>query len=492
MPLLLSSTAGDLCDRLTLEVCSASLSLGAERYLFHIFRKHLEGDLQPYTCISDNCLTPHDLYPTRQAWERHLLEAHGSTDVWACLACPGYPEFEREQDFVDHTADSHKAIIPESQISALKSICKRTIPKDINLCPLCDYSSAGINQGSQTSLDHIAEHIHSFSLRSLPWGADTDEPSRAVLNHAARIVGTWLERPDISFQNQMPVLATASQYHYFNAHEYFGDDADRSHKTTCSKDTIASALQNEMTESWPYSQSTPLQDDSRLASDRTRPRLSEMIVNTIVQNIDGAAFVPSNVRDILGIQNIIQALFRSVGDDDQLTSVVRYVLVKPALKIFLLLICCNLERDISFFFSTGLCDDNLPLMGVKVDGRAGFQAVLGESTQWWPAPPSWSDLERAEFLSHQWVFTAPVFTRDCFIYRLDERCPFPFVDTLKSVEGAVSEMNIEVHDAHQRDKAKVTWDLSFQPNQFNLLTPRLSRMGRKCCFIESRFILRTA
>ncbi|KAJ5927878.1 hypothetical protein N7466_006834 [Penicillium verhagenii] len=130
--------------------------------------KHLMGDILPYTCILEDCPKPEIFHMTREAWLSHMKQEHGATEQWVCLACSQkgtYVSFTESAEFTAHIEQQHGKGIRPQQIPMLLSAWKRNVPLKIPTCPLCCFES----EDQSALLDHTAEHIHSFSLKSLPW-----------------------------------------------------------------------------------------------------------------------------------------------------------------------------------------------------------------------------------------------------------------------------------------------------------------------------------
>ncbi|EQB47944.1 hypothetical protein CGLO_12883 [Colletotrichum gloeosporioides Cg-14] len=145
-------------------------------------RKHLMADVCPYICILDDCPRPERLYVTRLEWARHIEKEHGQ--CWQCPACsgPGRPVviFPSIEVFREHLRHDHGGDINDEQHSTIVKDSARPAPRGIRRCPLCDFPD-GVEcpeyfvADSAGLLDHIAEHLHGFALRSLPWPRDGSE-----------------------------------------------------------------------------------------------------------------------------------------------------------------------------------------------------------------------------------------------------------------------------------------------------------------------------
>ena len=80
-------------------------------------------------------------------------------------------------------------------------------------------------------LEHVAEHIHSFALRSLPWAPDKNEDDRATIEHSFEKVEGWFAKchPGAeTFGYKLNSLAIGCQKDpaiYFHTHEYFAESS---------------------------------------------------------------------------------------------------------------------------------------------------------------------------------------------------------------------------------------------------------------------------
>ncbi|KAH0593708.1 hypothetical protein MHUMG1_08459 [Metarhizium humberi] len=130
------------------------------------WRKHLANDLCPYTCILENCPTPYHLFVTQQEWNDHVMSDH--PPQWQCPCCGGDPPiFKSISGITAHLMSAHLDAAPDS-LEALLQEAELNV-MGITKCPLCDSEGP---QDSPDLVEHVLQHIHDFSLRSLPWPAD--------------------------------------------------------------------------------------------------------------------------------------------------------------------------------------------------------------------------------------------------------------------------------------------------------------------------------
>ncbi|KAI1880107.1 hypothetical protein JX265_001728 [Neoarthrinium moseri] len=127
------------------------------------WRKHVANDLCPYTCVLENCPTPYSLFVTRKEWSDHVINDH--PPCWQCPCCEGDPPiFSSVSEITTHFVSDHD-FVGSDELEELLSKAEVSI-MGITQCPLCD--SAG-PRDSPDLVEHVLEHVHDFSLRSLPW-----------------------------------------------------------------------------------------------------------------------------------------------------------------------------------------------------------------------------------------------------------------------------------------------------------------------------------
>lgn len=154
-----------------------------------ILRKHIAQDLCPYTCYLDDCPRPEVLYITRDSWMNHISKGHPSSSYWECFACDTAGKFYSAETFTAHVKE-HQSI-SEVHIPTLIDVCLQKAPR-ITSCPLCSWAEDQKEDlDSKALLDHVAEHIHSFSLLSLPWAAATNEIGKPDFDRSVKKVKGW-------------------------------------------------------------------------------------------------------------------------------------------------------------------------------------------------------------------------------------------------------------------------------------------------------------
>jgi hypothetical protein len=149
-------------------------------------------DLQPYTCVLEDCPSPDELYGSRKDWETHMQKIH-SADKWICYVCTQAPQvFDTAAEYETHLLKSatHADTFTEDQLPFLIEDGRTPTMPDFQTCPLCNWSErhaefdelpsqqSPIHNLKTTNIqDHVAEHLHSFALQALPDLKEADADS---------------------------------------------------------------------------------------------------------------------------------------------------------------------------------------------------------------------------------------------------------------------------------------------------------------------------
>lgn len=133
------------------------------------------------------------LFPTKDAWRRHLFEEHYSYEYWTCSICHEGLEFPDEESFVAHTKTLHASSIRQDRIAVLAGVSRRSAPVELKSCPICDWpQSEGATADKENLFEHVAKEVHAFSLRSLPWADKLETESDTRRGGNPENVINWL------------------------------------------------------------------------------------------------------------------------------------------------------------------------------------------------------------------------------------------------------------------------------------------------------------
>jgi tetratricopeptide (TPR) repeat protein len=96
-----------------------------------------------------------------------MIDDHShSIFYWECSLCDDTTTFNSQESFITHLTEVHKGAITD--VSAFVRVCLKPKVLGTMTCPLCSVSSSEEDASGEQLLDHVAEHIHSFALGSLP------------------------------------------------------------------------------------------------------------------------------------------------------------------------------------------------------------------------------------------------------------------------------------------------------------------------------------
>ncbi|CAM1505662.1 Fc.00g112990.m01.CDS01 [Cosmosporella sp. VM-42] len=177
--------------------CSAPLLTSQLKKFKKYWETHVDGDVQPYVCLSEDCARPPLFFVHMGGWLEHMRNMHSAEwtrrihmTTWYCDSGHDLKQFEDLEGFQSHMRDlvehPQQAQPPtDVQLAALSRRKQQLILRDEYVCPLCDCVPGKIEpvirDASAEELrllleKHIAAHIKSLALLSLP-ALDDNSPS---------------------------------------------------------------------------------------------------------------------------------------------------------------------------------------------------------------------------------------------------------------------------------------------------------------------------
>jgi hypothetical protein len=169
-------------------------------------------DLDPYICVFDDCKKPHDLFRTFNNWISHIKKEHIPLQ-WHCTAPGHQPEtFPTEEAFIKHMRDAHAGTFTDEELPVFTQISARPATQIFTICPFCarlpDTSAIEDqpnSQGQEALQKHIAEHLQSLALISLPWMDNVGSGVTAIKTSSGRqqdnVSDHWEESPPLVFMD---------------------------------------------------------------------------------------------------------------------------------------------------------------------------------------------------------------------------------------------------------------------------------------------------
>src|SRR5262245_50250602 len=143
-------------------------------------RAHIDKDLESFICLSERCQKPLRFFPSQEDWLKHMDTFHGEDwtqkvhmMTWFCdLDHAENLEFFDEEAFREHYKVEHPDV-SGFQVNAFVRRKRGMGQRDTHTCPFCErdideLSNVPIRDPHSFLIDHIAHHLKSLALFSLP------------------------------------------------------------------------------------------------------------------------------------------------------------------------------------------------------------------------------------------------------------------------------------------------------------------------------------
>ncbi|EXA53638.1 hypothetical protein FOVG_01376 [Fusarium oxysporum f. sp. pisi HDV247] len=165
------------------------------------WRHHVDEDLKPYVCLFPECAEALVFFTRRHEWKSHMENVHSidwprkvHTIIWYCdIDHDPYERFETEVQWRKHmkNPNSHpqrQLTVPtKAQLDALSPRKQQVALRERFVCPLCEQIPEKVrplvekgtrnpSEMYESLVDHVANHIKSLSLMSLPCLDSTPAP----------------------------------------------------------------------------------------------------------------------------------------------------------------------------------------------------------------------------------------------------------------------------------------------------------------------------
>ncbi|KAH7322490.1 hypothetical protein B0I35DRAFT_183032 [Stachybotrys elegans] len=108
--------------------------------------RHLKQDLKLYTCISEECCDPPQLFMGYEEWKQHMEVEHSRTWMeevhrlvhWCCEIDHEEEWFHDEASFEAHIRAKHPAYTGVPELTTLKEWCEVPLERPAYTCPICN------------------------------------------------------------------------------------------------------------------------------------------------------------------------------------------------------------------------------------------------------------------------------------------------------------------------------------------------------------------
>ena len=156
-------------------------------------RAHVDQDLEPYVCISEECREPLHYFVRMRDWMDHMQTWHTMTwaqkihtERWYCNVGHSDPlEFDDKGPFLTHLKAEHGKQLTKSQLLGRARRNRRMATRDPFVCPLCDCVPDDIEpyikeKPYKQLSEHIAQHLKSLAFLSLSYVEDDSKDKQSV------------------------------------------------------------------------------------------------------------------------------------------------------------------------------------------------------------------------------------------------------------------------------------------------------------------------
>ncbi|XDG04957.1 hypothetical protein ABKA04_004572 [Annulohypoxylon sp. FPYF3050] len=189
------------------------------------WKHHVDVDLQLYTCISEDCIDPPQLFARFEDWKVHMDGRHSEKWIrevhtpisWRCRECKECPWFEDEAAIEEHIERQHPEYGEGPELEVQKALFEEKPPRPVHTCPICNLIPDKIEvviqpngQGLPTVqisdkdlkslrnelLRHVGEHLKQIGfmcIRYLNEEDDTDSQASTDEKRRGLPEGTWLD-----------------------------------------------------------------------------------------------------------------------------------------------------------------------------------------------------------------------------------------------------------------------------------------------------------
>ncbi|KAL6886897.1 hypothetical protein GGI43DRAFT_431693 [Trichoderma evansii] len=178
-------------------ICSMPLELPT--LTMRDWMTHVDQDIEPYVCISEECAAPPRFFPSLQSWMDHMQMRHSMnwsdqvhTERWFCNLNHNepdedMPEFDDKLDFLDHSNTYHEGQLSRTRVMLRLFRDRRIAGREPFVCPLCDcvppdIEKRKIEKPYKLLWEHIAQPLKSLSFLSLSYIMEDPEDKESIAN----------------------------------------------------------------------------------------------------------------------------------------------------------------------------------------------------------------------------------------------------------------------------------------------------------------------
>ena len=134
-------------------------------------RRHVFGDLRPYTCLFQGCTESNADFDRRHLWHAHISQYHWRS--WSCpFKCDGGGSFPTASELKSHLRYHHMPNAPKEQLDGVTALGGKAATKDTTTtCSVCGHTVVGL----RPYIKHVGRHLEQLALFALPRVEDEAE-----------------------------------------------------------------------------------------------------------------------------------------------------------------------------------------------------------------------------------------------------------------------------------------------------------------------------
>ncbi|KAG8422124.1 hypothetical protein J3459_010709 [Metarhizium acridum] len=133
------------------------------------WRKHVKKDLEPYSCLDEECQTYLKMFPTEEQWSSHMKTRH-MRGTWVCRMKPHSEakSFSDEDQVQDHLKQKHEGMYPRWLTrTVINSMYRPADGYFFDECPMKCQDQPPSSEPDRLA-HHIATHLLSLAMEALP------------------------------------------------------------------------------------------------------------------------------------------------------------------------------------------------------------------------------------------------------------------------------------------------------------------------------------
>ncbi|CAG9990474.1 unnamed protein product [Clonostachys byssicola] len=504
--------------------------------------KHLDDDVQPYVCLSEECTSPLLFFVNMKEWVNHMNSVHSEQwtrmihmSTWFCDTNHEDKQFNDLESFREHMRDpaSHPGRPPPSdlQLDTLSRNKQKTLVReDKYSCPFCDCIPDALKPVIPTSEPnairdqlhkHIASHIKDLAVLSIPILTTTETPKSESDEAEDEEKNRRLQEGEEAsypsgydeelralrlsdYENPHPEERPSPGVHETqNTHwhdvgfiEWYESEKGRDNTIGLGNDAVLQDF-------------TRVQHGGGVSQDLPSvPRGLGNLPGTVKafppptlysQCQEAYALDEINHRRYLPVDSIRKLTKReNIGSELKRKKKIPLGVSKLAVqteqqssKIFLTLLFFDNALDIKGLLKAGFTDKDLPL--IKLNDTT-LQSS-SEKEKLFRTPKDWTEQNIDTFIEKQWVMIAPVFTNNGEHREFDTNVCLPF-DNLDEKEHTNTNVifKADIHKAHQIGFEDDAPSLSVALKEFgtgNYFNNERENLGRIRGLVNNKHITKT-